>query len=50
MVRAEIRGHIKRSVHKGSISNLNLVPVLGFLHHLTDLDQPDKPVMSVFLI
>ena len=22
----------------------------GFLHHSTDLDEPNKPVMSVFLI
>jgi len=29
---------------------LNLLPVLGFLHHSTDLDEPDKPVTSVFLI
>jgi len=29
---------------------LNLLPVLGFLHHSTDLDKPDKPVTSVFLI
>ena len=27
---------------------LNLLPVLGFLHHSTDLDEPDKPVASVF--
>ena len=29
---------------------LNLLPVLGFLHHSTDLDEQDKPVTSVFLI
>ena len=29
---------------------LNLLPVLGFLHHSTDLDEPDKPVTTVFLI
>jgi len=29
---------------------LNLLPVLEFLHHSTDLDEPDKPVTSVFLI
>jgi len=29
---------------------LKLLPVLVFLHHSTDLDEPDKPVMSVFLI
>ena len=29
---------------------LNLLLVLGFLHHSTDLDEPDKPVTSVFLI
>ena len=29
---------------------LNLLPVLGFVHHSTDLDEPDKPVASVFLI
>jgi len=29
---------------------LNLLPVLGFLHHSTDLDEPHKPVTSVFLI
>ena len=29
---------------------LNLLPVLGFLHHSTDLDEPDKPVTPVFLI
>jgi len=29
---------------------LNLLPVLGFLHHSTDLDEPNKPVTSVFLI
>jgi len=29
---------------------LNLLPVLGFLHHSTDLDEPDKPVTSFFLI
>ena len=29
---------------------LNLLPVLGFLHHLTDRNEPDKPVTSVFLI
>jgi len=29
---------------------LNLLPVLFFLHHSTDLDEPDKPVMSVFQI
>ena len=28
----------------------NLLPVLGFLHHSTDLNEPDKPVTSVFLI
>jgi len=27
---------------------LNLLPVWGFLHHSTDLDEPDKPVTSVF--
>ena len=29
---------------------LNLLPVFGFLHRLTDLDEPDKTVTSVFLI
>ena len=29
---------------------LNLLPVLGFLHHSTDFGEPDKPVTSVFLI
>ena len=29
---------------------LNLLPVLGFLHNSTDLDEPDKPATSVFLI
>jgi len=29
---------------------LNLLPVLGFLYHSTDLDEPDKPVTSLFLI
>jgi len=29
---------------------LNLLLVLVFLHHSTDLDEPDKPVTSVFLI
>ena len=29
---------------------LNLLPVLGFLDHSTDLDEPDKPVTSVCLI
>jgi len=29
---------------------LNLLPVLGFLYHSTDLDEPDKPVTSGFLI
>jgi len=29
---------------------LNLLPVLGFLHRSTDLDEPDKPVTSVFQI
>ena len=29
---------------------LNLLPVLGFLYHSTDLDEPHKPVTSVFLI
>jgi len=29
---------------------LNLLPVLGFLYHSKDLDEPDKPVTSVFLI
>jgi len=29
---------------------LNLLPVLGFIHHSADLDEPDKPVTSVFLI
>ena len=27
---------------------LNLLPVLGFLYHSKDLDEPDKPVTSVF--
>jgi len=29
---------------------LNLLPVLGFLYHSKDLDEPDKPMTSVFLI
>jgi len=41
------------SVHRGFHAQrfyLNLLPVFGFLYHLTDLDEPDKPVTSVFLI
>ena len=29
---------------------LNVLPVLGFLYHSKDLDEPDKPGTSVFLI
>jgi len=32
-------------MHKGSISIY-----FSFVHHPTDLDEPDKPVTSVFLI
>jgi len=35
-------------MHKGSISIYFLFSV--FLHHPTDLDEPDKVVASVFLI
>ena len=43
--------------HIGHISRVPCTKVLsqstsgfGFLHHSTDLDEPDKPVTSVFLI
>jgi len=43
----------KNLTHRGFRAQrfyLNLLPVLGYLDHLTDLDEPDKPVTSVFLI
>jgi len=44
---------MQTQTHRGFCAQsfyLNLLPFLGFLHHSTDLDEPDKPVTSVFLI
>jgi len=41
------RSHIEGSVHKGSIS---VYVWFSFLHHPTDLDEPNKSMTSVFLI
>jgi len=46
--RSEQPDHVEGSVHKDSISVYFRFWV--FLHHSTDLDEPDKPVTSVFFL